>query len=132
MKKISLYLFVFSAVGFAVGYILTNSVSFEICAQTEYSCRDLYNNIGDPLFYGFGALAIVFLILVFVPQAFSAWKKFAIWFVPLTALLFIFYPEPSSGDLLSPFPEQVFQWVSAFYVVVSAAIIAIAIHKNRT
>ncbi|OGG40529.1 hypothetical protein A2118_01910 [Candidatus Kaiserbacteria bacterium GWA2_50_9] len=70
-----------------------------------------------------GALAIVFLVLLFIPRAFSVWKKFAIWFVPLAALLFIFYPDPGSGDLFSPYPEQVFQWVSGLYVFISLVLI---------
>lgn len=117
-----------SLVGFAIGYVLTNSVKFGICLSntvvTDASCINLYERLGDPLFYGMGALAIVSFVLLFTPRAFSAWKKFAVWFVPLAALLFIFYPEPGSGDLFSPYPEQVFQLVSGFYVLFSFVIIA--------
>jgi hypothetical protein len=74
----------------------------------------------------------VFLILLFVPRAFGAWKKFAIWFVPLAALLFAFYPDPGSGDFLSPYPEQVFQWVSALYVLISLIIIAVSSFRQKT
>lgn len=122
-RKTSVFLFVLSLIGFGAGYILTNSINFNICFHDEYSCRNFFNHIGDPLFYGMSALALVFLILLFVPQAFSAWKKFAIWFIPLATLLFIFYPDPKSGDLFSPYPEQVFQWVSTLYVLISAIII---------
>lgn len=116
-------LFVATLILFGLGYVLSNSVFFSLCSQTEYACRDLFNRVGDPLFYGGGALSLVFLILLFIPQAFQKWKKFAVWFVPLAALLFAFYPNPGSGDFLSPYPEQVFKWVSVFYVVVSLAII---------
>jgi beta-lactamase regulating signal transducer with metallopeptidase domain len=75
--------------------------------------------------YGGGALALVFVLLYAFPQAFNAWKKFAIWFIPLAALLFVFYPNPGSGDFLSPMPEQVFQWVSVLYVAVSGLIIGL-------
>lgn len=125
-KKLTLSLFVLSFIGLGIGYLLTNSVLFNICLHDQYSCRDLFNRIGDPLFYGMPALAVVFLILFFLPQAFSAWKKFAIWFIPITALVFIFYTGPSSGDLFSPYPEQVFQWVSAVYVLISLGIITLA------
>lgn len=117
---------VLSFVGFGVGYILTNSTIFNFCLHDQYVCRTLLNRIGDPLFYGAGALAAVFFILLFTSRAFSAWKKFAVWFIPLAALLFIFYPEPGSGDLFSPYPEQVFQWVSGLYLLISIVIIAIA------
>lgn len=122
--------FALSLVGFGVGYILTNSIKFGICISnnvvTDASCINLYERLGDPLFYGMGALAIVFFILFFISRAFSAWKKFAVWFIPLAAILFVFYPNPGSGDLFSPYPEQVFQWVSGLYVLISAVIIAIA------
>lgn len=122
--------FVLSLVGFGVGYVLTNSIKFGICISnnvvTDASCINLYERLGDPLFYGASALALVFFVLLLIPRAFSAWKKFAVWFIPLAAILFIFYPEPGSGDLFSSYPEQVFQWVSGLYVLISATIIAIA------
>ncbi len=120
---------ILSLIGFGVGYVLTNSIKFGICISndvvTDASCINLYERLGDPLFYGMGALALVFFILLFTSYAFSIWKKFAVWFIPLATLLFIFYPEPGSGDLFSPYPEQVFQWVSVLYVLISIAIIAI-------
>lgn len=128
-RKIVVIFFVFSLVSFGIGYILTNSVQFGFCSQDQYSCRELLNNIGDPLFYGMSALALVFLALLFKPGAFTAWKKFAIWFVPLATLLFIFYPDPSSGDYFSPYPEQVFRWVSILYVVVSILIVSKSLKK---
>ncbi|MDO8624141.1 MAG: hypothetical protein Q7R54_02185 [bacterium] len=129
-NKLILGLLALSLVGFGIGYVLTNSIKFGICMAnnviTDASCINFYERVGDPIFYGMGALTIVFLVLLFIPRTFSAWKKFAMWFVPLAALLFIFYPDPGSGDLFSPYPEQVFQWVSSFYVLVSVVIIAIA------
>jgi hypothetical protein len=122
-NKQILVLLAISLIGFGIGYVLTNSTIFNLCLHDQYVCRALLNRIGDPLFYGMGALAIVFFVLFFTPQAFSAWKKFAIWFVPLATLLFIFYPDPGSGDLFSPYPEQVFQLVSGLYVFISLAVI---------
>jgi len=119
-------LFLLSLVGFGIGYILTNSILFNLCLHDEYSCRDFLNNIGDPFFYGMGALTLVFLVLLAVPHAFSAWKKFAIWFIPLAVIIFITAPEPSGWVSPIPAPEQVFQWVSGLYILVSIAIIAIA------
>jgi len=122
-KRIISWSLAISLLGFGIGYVLTNSTIFNLCLHDQYACRALLNRIGDPLFYGMGALAIVFLVLLFIPRAFSVWKKFAIWFVPLAALLFIFYPDPGSGDLFSPYPEQVFQWVSGLYVFISLVLI---------
>ncbi|MEK7613813.1 MAG: hypothetical protein AAB439_03020 [Patescibacteria group bacterium] len=121
-KKLLLF-FALALILFGLGYVLSNSIFFDLCSQTEYACRELFNRIGDPLFYGGAALSLVFLILLFIPHAFQKWKNFAIWFVPLATLLFVFYPDPGSGDFLSPAPEQLFQWVSALYVLVSLGII---------
>jgi len=127
-KKIALF-FILSVISFIVGYILTNSTSFNFCSHDEYNCRELLNEVGDPLFYGMPALAIVFLILLFLPRAFPTWKKFAVWFIPLATLLFIFYPDPGSGDYFSPYPEQVYKWVSILYVVISIGIITFSASK---
>jgi len=125
MKKIILGLLTVSLVGFGVGWVLKNSMRFGLCLVSEPTCINNLTWVGDGLYYGTGALSLIFLFLLFAPRAFPAWKKFAIWFVPLAMLLFIAYPEPGSGDFFSPYPEQVFRWVSALYVVVSVSIIAI-------
>ena len=134
-KKITFGLLVLSLIGFGIGYVLTNSIRFNLCIVnetiTEASCINFYERVGDPLFYGMGALTIVFLILLFLPQAFPAWKKFAIWFIPLATLLFIFYPDPGSGDYFSPYPEQVFRWVSGLYVLVSLIIVTRSVIRGR-
>lgn len=77
-----------------------------------------------------GALAIVFLALVFFTKAWGAWKKFAIWYVPIATFIFIFYKDPGSMNLISPYAETVFMWVSGIYVVASLAIIARASVKK--
>lgn len=126
LKRIILVLLVVSLLSFGVGLMLKSSIEIGFCLISEPTCISNLTWVGDGLYYGAGALAIVFFVLLFTPRAFSAWKKFAVWFVPLAALLFIFYPEPGSGDLFSPYPEQVFQWTSVLYVLISIAIIAIA------
>lgn len=123
MKNLVILLLVISIVGFLAGLFLKNSTEVGLCLISEPSCINSMTRAGNSLFYGMGALALVFLVLLFSPRAVSAWKKFAMWFVPLATLLFIFYPEPGSGDLFSPYPEQVFQWTSLLYVIVSLIII---------
>ena len=120
-------LFVVSLIGLGVGHYLSQIYE---CGYSVF-CYNLFSRVGNPLFYGMGALALVFFILLFIPKAFPTWKKFAIWFVPLAALLFIFYPDPGSGDYFSPYPEQVFQWVSALYVLVSLIIIAYSAFSKK-
>ncbi len=122
-RKMTFGLLVLSLVGFGIGYFLLRVYD---CGYSVF-CANLITR-SFALYYGMPALALVFFVLLFVPSAFTAWKKFAIWFVPLATLLFIFYPSPGSGDYFSPYPKQVFQWVSCLYVIVSAIII---IAKSR-
>lgn len=134
-RKINFLFLIVSLMGFGVGYILTNSIQFKICTATKIitdaGCINFYERIGDPFFYGMSALALIFLILLIFPNTFSTWKKFAIWFIPLATLLFIFYPDPGSGDFFSPYPEQVFQFVSVLYVVISVIVVVLRIIRNR-
>lgn len=123
-KRIVSGLLIVSLLGFGIGLVLKSSIEFSLCLISEPTCINDLTWMGDALYYGAGALMLIFFILLFTPRAFSAWKKFAIWFVPLATLLFIFYPDPGSGDLFSPYPEQVFQWVSGLYVIISLIIIA--------
>lgn len=125
MNNRSTWPFVISFAGLSAGFML---LRMDLPAS---SAGDILVHLGKGLFYGAGALAFVFLILLFVPQAFTAWKKFAVWFVPLSAILFAVYPYPGSGDLFSPYPEQIFQWVSALYIVISLAIIARTIFQKK-
>ena len=122
-KNIIILLLALSIIGFIGGYIILNS-NLEVNGIGYLLIR-----ISKALFYGMGALAIVFLILLFRPSAISAWKKFAKWYIPIVTFIFIFYPNPSSGDFFSPYPEQVFQWLSVMYVIVSVLII---MFKNKT
>lgn len=136
MKAEKVISFAGSLIATGVGYVLENSYQFGLCVSVpatqtyDVACHVLYSRIGDPLFYGSAALALIFIALLFAPAALGAWKKFAVWFVPLAALLFIFYPDPSQGDLFSPRPVDIFRWVSILYVVVSAAIILAASRKK--
>jgi len=108
-----------SLLGLGVGFFLLEHYD---CGRS-IACHNLTTR-AFALYYSMSALALIFFILLAVPQAFSAWKKFAIWFIPLAALLFAFYPDSGSGDLFSPHPEQVFRWVSLLYVAISILIIA--------
>ena len=130
-KKLILIGLGLSVVVFAIGWILRDSINFGLCLVSEPTCINNRTWIGNALYYGPGALSLVFVVLFFLPQAFPAWKKFAIWFVPLAALLFAVYPDPGSGDFFSPFLRQVFQWVSVLYVLISLVIITIATSRTK-
>ena len=135
-RKIIFSLLIASLIGFLGGYLMTNSYDFGFCYSNlktntfDVSCHGFYERVGNPLFYGMPALTLVFFILLFLPRTFPVWKKFAIWFIPLATLLFVFYPDPGSGDYFSPYPEQVFRWVSMIYVVISVLIILKSLKKE--
>ena len=132
MQKISLQMssFLLTVLGSFVGFLLTNSVRIGLCDKNEYSCREILNSFGDALYVGFGALAIVFFALIFAGSAaFQTWKKFAVWYIPLAALIFIFY-HPNPGDWAAPLREDVLFLVAAVYVILSAFNIWWSYRKN--
>ena len=126
-RKIILLSLILSLAGFGVGIFL---LKFYDCGKSIF-CYNLITR-SFALFYGMPALSLVFLILLFLPHTFLAWKKFAKWFIPLATLLFIFYPDPGSGDYFSPYPEQIFRWVSVLYVVISILIIVWSTIKQKS
>jgi hypothetical protein len=117
-KKKILLLLIISLIGFGIGAFLLKVYD---CGNSIF-CYNLTTS-SFALYYGMPALALIFLILLFTPQAFPAWKKFAVWFIPIATLIFMFYKGPSSGDYFSPYPEQIFRWISTLYVIVSILII---------
>lgn len=136
LKKGIILLLAVSIAGFIAGYVLTNSVVFGICDGDSIECRGLLNRVGDPAYFGFAALSVVFALLIFVPKAFSAWMKFAIWYVPLVAILFAIAPTPGGGigaapSVVGPTPERIYLWGSVTYVVVSICIIVVQYIRYR-
>lgn len=118
-----------SLVGLGSGYVLKKSLDFGFCLVSQPTCINNLTLIGNSFFYGMGALAVVFAILFVFPKSFSSWRKFAIWAIPAIIVLFSFYRDPRSGDLFSPYAEQVHMFVSKLFVLVSVVIIAIADFK---
>lgn len=118
--------FVVSLIFLVIGFYLLKVYN---CGYS-ISCYNLIS-ISKALIYGMSALALVFLALLILPNAWPAWKKFAKWYIPIAALVFIFYQGPGAMDLFSPYPEQVYKWIGIIYVAVSAVIILFASAKNR-
>jgi len=138
MRKKLIVTIILSILLAVVGHLLVNSYKLNLCFSDsgtntyDVTCHSLLERIGDPLFYGMSALAVIFLILFLVPSAFNAWKKFAIWFVPLMAIIFAVYKGPSGGFMdPTPYPKQVFLWLSILYVAISLIIIAFSLYKSQ-
>ena len=109
--------FLVSLLGTGTGYYLLRIYD---CGNSIF-CYNLTTK-SYSLYYGMLALAVVFLLLTIFPNAFRAWKHFALWFIPFAVEIFIFY----EGGTYDPYPEQVFRWLSALYVFVSVGIITIS------
>lgn len=115
----------FSLSGIFLGYIFSNSRYFTLCFNEDPICRLLFDRVGDPMFLGSFSLLLILTILFAVPNTtFRTWLWFGAWYVPLGALVLIFYPEPGGGTLnLNPSVEQVTQYVCVTFIVVSLIII---------
>jgi hypothetical protein len=135
LKRLLPFAFIISFFGAGLGYVFNKSLEFGICICTAYACNpaclNFYDRIGVPMLYGFAALALIFLVLWLVPKTIPAWEKFARWYIPLAALLFIFYPTHQSLDFISPSLGIVCQWVSGMYVAISLVIILVASLKKK-
>ena len=127
-KHLTLILLFFSLVGIGVGYFLKNSIEVGLCLVSEPTCINQLTQIGNALFYSMQAVALVFLLLFFVPQAFGAWKKFAIWYLPIMFIYFAIYEN--SGFFSIP-EEQVYRFFSIVYAVVSIVIIALISARKK-
>jgi hypothetical protein len=132
MKRNLIVLFIGSLCGTIVAYILTSSTKFNLCSQMDYACRELHNNIGDPLLYGSSALAAVFILLFIFPPAFNAWKNFAFWFLPPVIDIFVTYKGPGGGFMdPTPQPEWVYQRLAVLYIAISVVIITVSVLRRK-
>ena len=129
IKKYLLFSILFTIAGSIINY----SFRFSLCSLNDPSCINLFHRIGEPILYGGIALSIVFFLLLFTREyAFSAWRKFAIWYVPIAALIMAFYPTPQGGFFVfDPDPSTVSYYLSVVYVVASALIIAVQFFKQK-
>ena len=122
-KKILNISFLVSVVFFVAGYFLVyfpGKIFF--CEESESFC---IFSLGEPLLFGFGQLAIIFLILRFLPkQVFTAWLWFAVWYIPLAAI-WVFSTPSYGGAFLSPGKEGIVWILGGIYMTVSILIIII-------
>jgi hypothetical protein len=125
--------FVSSITGVIVGYILSRSYDFGICYINEAenifspSCRQTMSLWSDALFYPSLALALIFLILLFMPQAVRAWRKFSVWYIPIAILWLASYRESFSAWDFSDGLQGRAMSVSSIYIGVSVGIIVVAL-----
>lgn len=129
-KKSVKILFILSLIGVVVGFAFAIPEKFGICDEIErFTCiRPLTENIAQPLVLGVGAILLTSLILLFTPErVFRAWKKFAVWAIPLGAILIIITPVQCGAALGLCFDKEIVTWlVSGAYLLISMFIIAVA------
>jgi len=116
-------LLLLSLIGFGVGYYILKIYN---CGASIFCFFLLIK--GAALYYGMGALSIVFLILLVFPKSSNSWKGFAWWFIPIAMLLFATY---KGSGYFSWDPERVFRWVSGLYILVSLIVIAQSAIRGR-
>ena len=85
--------------GFSIGVILASPEKFGICEQYQYnSCITPLGNIGQPVgMLSLSLLPISLLLLFLREEIYNTWKHFALWFIPLSALLIFLSSDSGSG-----------------------------------
>jgi hypothetical protein len=122
---------------FVAGFILVQPEQVGICSPDKtFTCIEpIGNNIGQPLFIESVALALVFLILLFLsPLYFQNWLKYAAWFIPVAILWIISSDVNCSGGLglgLCFDKELATWWSGGIYLVLSLVVIIVTYFKRR-
>lgn len=127
-KKNILGLFALSLIGFGIALVLKSSTELGLCLVSEPTCINNLTQVGNALFYSMQAIGLVFFILLFVPQAFNPWRKFAIWFLPL---MFIYFAIYKNEGFFSIPEESVYRFLSIVYGVPSILIITWIVLRGK-
>ena len=129
--------FVVSSIGVILGYIFLYPVQFHLCTADfttmtfDNSCLASSSLIGIKLFYPFLALIPIFLILFFIPRAVSAWKKFAVWYIPIVGIFVALSSPGDAGWIIGPTYSQYVQGLGAIYLGSSLSIIGMALMNEQ-
>lgn len=131
-KKIIGILLLLSIVGITTGYFFLAPCD----PDRNYLCEGPYaESMGQPIFSGSMALTLIFIILIFLPKPyFTAWGKFAIWFVPLAVLWIIMTPTRGGSGLgfgLNFDRELAIMWSSGLYITISLLILGIKAVRQK-
>ncbi|MEK7535845.1 MAG: hypothetical protein AAB590_02435 [Patescibacteria group bacterium] len=137
-KKKILSVFVLVLVLIAVGYAMIYPEAVGLCENSDRVCIGSYPtfSVGEPLAYSMTILAIILLLFFFLSEhTFTAWKKFAIWAIPLGAILIALTPVSNygaGGIGIPSFDREIVTWVvSLAFLLVSFIIIAIKSSKTK-
>ena len=128
-KNIIKYLGLFF-VGFVLSLLLLNAPEIGLCANC-YSLAD----VGQPLVFLFLSLILIFFIFIFTnPQVFTTWKKFAIPYIAISALILIFASDSGGswgvGSIIDD-REGISIILSILFFVISLILIAVKSWRLR-
>lgn len=102
---------------------------FGLCRYNDVSCGNFYGEaIGQPIFLFSVAILIISIILQFTREStYLAWRRFAIWAVPIGAVILWLVPASSGGGLGISGPDltkETASWlISILFLLVSLFII---------
>lgn len=104
-KKTILKVFLFSVIFLLVGLITLYPDRFGICNPDDRECvYSLAFTIGEPLsFFMILFIPSVLLVFAFRDLIYQTWKKFALVYIPLAAILVALVPVYCGGNFISFF-----------------------------
>lgn len=128
-KGIILKILASSILFLLVGLLFALPQKFWLCAGNDWVCiSSLSGNIGEPLTL-FMALFIPSALLVFAFRniVYQAWKKFALFYIPLSVILIALVPVSCGGNFISFFclNKENTSWLTAggFFIITIILII---------
>ena len=118
-----------------LGLLIVYPDAFGLCQKADTSCIFKYPvfSLGEPLMIGMGSMFILIGIIQFVQEnTYRDWRKFAMWAIPLGAILIALSPVQGSGVIGIPsFDREIVTWiVSVVFLVVSLIIMALRSRRS--
>ncbi len=132
MTRKQSFIYLIISIAAAVGVFLYAMMDYVgICPPIN---RDYCDIVDITIFFTLLIIASVFLVkLITRPEVFTAWKKFAIIYIPIAIVLIMAFPK-SCGFMCFD-RELASIWFGAIYVIVSLIIIirkTIKLRKEKT
>jgi hypothetical protein len=121
-RWILLSFLVISSIGYFLGYFFLHSYDCAPSISCEYLSEKFL-----ALYYGAGALAVVFAVLVVLNKAVFTWGRFAVWIVPMGASFLLLY-HPNSWE---PDARDVYRFFGTTYLIISFVLIAWNVLRRR-
>ena len=124
MKKQIIAIVILSLTLWGASYYFATS-----CPTNNSDCINTRDPIATPFFIGMPALFLVSLVLLFTSDStYLAWRKFAVWAIPISAFILFLVPASSGGGIGISGPDltkETASWgVAILFLIISLGIIA--------